>query len=311
MVDNTASVTTTNDGATRRRPRSWSSAPISPSKTPDGATVNAGDPVSFTIVVTNIGPGTAVASPSPTPCRRASTGIPRTTADCSISGAVGSEVLDCGLGRPRRRRVLRVTVSGTAATTARLRRPHQHGDGRRLQRGARSATTRPATIDGNCPDRGRQGGRPRPDQCRRHGQLHITVTNNGDGTAYDVTSSDTLPAGVAWDDRRQHRTPTARSPALVRTARSLSATRRSGHRRELQRPRQRHRPTRPTAASREHRHRHDRQRRLGTTPTPRRSPSSARTSRSSRPATPISAGETATSRSPSPTLARASPAPSP
>src|SRR5262249_4359478 len=72
---------------------------LSIAKTPDNGTITAGDTATFTIVVTNNGPGiaknAAISDPLPP-----GGGVTWTTAtpNCSISGPVGSQVLNCNLG---------------------------------------------------------------------------------------------------------------------------------------------------------------------------------------------------------------------
>jgi uncharacterized repeat protein (TIGR01451 family) len=68
-------------------------------KTPDGATIIEGATATFTIVVTNLGPGVAkdasISDPLP-----AGGGVSWTTstAGCSVTGSVGSQTLNCSLG---------------------------------------------------------------------------------------------------------------------------------------------------------------------------------------------------------------------
>src|SRR5262249_5271051 len=68
-------------------------------KTPDNGTVTAGDTATFTIVVTNNGPGTAtgVAISDPVPAGGNVTWT-TATANCSVTGAVGSQTLNCTVG---------------------------------------------------------------------------------------------------------------------------------------------------------------------------------------------------------------------
>jgi uncharacterized repeat protein (TIGR01451 family) len=68
-------------------------------KTPDNGTINAGDTATFTIVVTNLGPGTAKHA-TLTDALPGGGGVTWTTSSsgCTVSGAVGSQMLNCALG---------------------------------------------------------------------------------------------------------------------------------------------------------------------------------------------------------------------
>ena len=67
-------------------------------KTPDGATITAGATATFTIVVTNIGPGTAT-NVTLSDALPAGGGVTwTTTAPCTVSGQAGLQVLHCPVG---------------------------------------------------------------------------------------------------------------------------------------------------------------------------------------------------------------------
>ena len=72
---------------------------LSVTKTADAATVNAGDPIGFTVTVTNGGPGTAkgVSLSDPLPAGTTAAGWSKASGptQCSITGAVGSQTLAC------------------------------------------------------------------------------------------------------------------------------------------------------------------------------------------------------------------------
>src|SRR5207248_662898 len=81
-------------------------------KTPDGGTFHAGDTISFSIVVTNNGPGTATnvrfspldALPDPNSSLSWGVGTPAPSCtsgpapSCSVTGAAGAQTLGCTFG---------------------------------------------------------------------------------------------------------------------------------------------------------------------------------------------------------------------
>src|SRR5207253_4736118 len=86
-------------------------------KTPDNGTVLAGATATFTIVVTNLGPGTATGvtlTDNPLPAGGGVTWATATTG-CTVSGAVGSQKLDCVVPAPGS---LAVNATFTAVVTA-------------------------------------------------------------------------------------------------------------------------------------------------------------------------------------------------
>ena len=66
-------------------------------KTPDGAKVDAGDAITWSIKVENLGPGTATGV-TLSDSLPAGIGWSESEADCTISGAMGSQVLSCTVG---------------------------------------------------------------------------------------------------------------------------------------------------------------------------------------------------------------------
>jgi uncharacterized repeat protein (TIGR01451 family) len=88
-------------------------------KTPDGQTINGGDTATFTIVVSNLGPGTAksVTLSDPLP---AGGGVNWTTvtANCSVSGAVGTQTLSCSFGDLAAGASVTVVVSAVTSAAA-------------------------------------------------------------------------------------------------------------------------------------------------------------------------------------------------
>ena len=104
-------------------------------KTPDSGTITAGATATFTIVVTNNGPGVAkdVAISDPLPA--AGDGeLADVDAGLHITGAVGSQTLNCSLGTTWRGRDVHGGGDGGDEPGS-LRGDEQHGDGERNERG--------------------------------------------------------------------------------------------------------------------------------------------------------------------------------
>jgi uncharacterized repeat protein (TIGR01451 family) len=104
--DNTASFTTTNDGSGNDSASTTVNCPnLTLTKDADAATVNLGDPIGFTIKLSNAGPGdaTGVTVHDPLPGGAGAdwsidiqSSIPIAAFNCVISGVVGSQIVDCG-----------------------------------------------------------------------------------------------------------------------------------------------------------------------------------------------------------------------
>ena len=163
--------------------------------------VNAGDTVGFDITTTNTGDGiaTGVVVTDPLPAGidwtlGAITGD-TTGVDCSIVGAVGSEVLTCTDASLASQGSFSVHVSGAtdAADCGTIDNTASVTTG---NDGSGEAS---ASVDVLCPDI--QVVKDAPNTPIPVGQdlvYTITTTNIGKGTAYDVVLTDTLPAGFAW-----------------------------------------------------------------------------------------------------------------
>ncbi|MFL5725157.1 MAG: isopeptide-forming domain-containing fimbrial protein [Chloroflexota bacterium] len=158
--------------------------------------VSAGDQIGFDITVTNTGTTTAhgvtVSDPLPAGVNWAES---PDSADCSISGAVGSQTLACG---PR---ILAAGASfsvhiqgltdaadcGVVSNTANVTTGNDGSD---------SAT---ATVTVNCPD---VTVAKTPDagsvQAGQSTSFTILVSNAGQGSASNVTLTDNLPVGYTW-----------------------------------------------------------------------------------------------------------------
>jgi uncharacterized repeat protein (TIGR01451 family) len=90
-------------------------------KTPDNASVNAGDAIAFTMVTSNSGPGTAMATTLSDPLPAGvdwSISAESTPGACAIGGAVGSEVLACTYGNLASGGSRSVTVSASTSASA-------------------------------------------------------------------------------------------------------------------------------------------------------------------------------------------------
>ena len=197
-VDNTANVTTSNDGSDSDNASVTVNCPnVTVLKTADQGTIDAGDTAAFTIVVTNEGPGTAK-------------GV--TLTDTLPSGVVWSEdsaacsitagVLSCNFGDLANSATRTVHVTGatdaadcgvltnTAVVAASNESVENVGDN--------SST---ATITVNCPDLlvTKDADQGTVNAGENIG-FTVEVTNNGTGTAHGVTVTDTLPTngGLDW-----------------------------------------------------------------------------------------------------------------
>ena len=197
-VDNTANVTTSNDGSDSDNVSITVNCPnVTVLKTADQGTIDAGDTAAFTIVVTNEGPGTAK-------------GV--TLTDTLPSGVVWSEdsaacsitagVLSCNFGdlADGATRTVHVTgatdaadcgvLTNTAVVAASNESVENVGDN--------SST---ATITVNCPDLlvTKDADQGTVNAGENIG-FTVEVTNNGTGTAHGVTVTDTLPTngGLDW-----------------------------------------------------------------------------------------------------------------
>lgn len=165
---------------------------ITVDKTPDAGVVNAGDDVTFTIVVGNDGPGTAydVTVSDELPGDIAWEIAP------SVSGcAITDGTLDCDLGDLADGAFVSITITGTTE-------PADCG-----------VLDNTAFVDASNDDQESDDGqitvecpdiditKVADDDVVSAGTgvgFTVTVWNDGPGTAYDVTVEDELPAGLDW-----------------------------------------------------------------------------------------------------------------
>jgi uncharacterized repeat protein (TIGR01451 family) len=203
IVSNTASVQATNNlsVSTGIVTITIECAALNVSKVADEATVNAGDDIGYTITISNDGEGTAkdVVLTDTLPANAGLSWVIDGGTGASFCDIVAG-VLTCDFGD---------MASGTSYTVHIGSPTTANSCG--IVRNAASATTsndgNPSTGDVEivveCPD-------VAVEKTADNGTINageeaaftITVWNHGDGTAYDVTLSDALPAGVAWTEDR-------------------------------------------------------------------------------------------------------------
>ena len=158
--------------------------------------VNAGGSIGFDITVTNIGTGTAlnVVVNDPLPAG-VNWSINPAVSGCSITGAVGSQVLGCtraslAAGASFLVHIQGVTDAADCGTVSNTAGVQTSNDG---------SDTATATVVVNCPD---VSVAKTPDngtvQAGQNATFTIVVSNAGPGTATGVTLSDNLPAGYTW-----------------------------------------------------------------------------------------------------------------
>lgn len=198
VVDNTAYVTTTNDGSDSDSASVTIQCPdVTVTKTAVASPVSAGDTIAFDIEVKNLGPGTAygVTLSDTLPAGIAWT---ENSADCSISGGV----LTCDFG----------DLAADATASVRVSGETDAADCGTIPNTATVSATNEAEADtGNnsdsdsvvvdCPEISLTKTADAPEVLAGSGiGFVITVSNNGAGNATGVTVTDTLPtnAGLSW-----------------------------------------------------------------------------------------------------------------
>jgi uncharacterized repeat protein (TIGR01451 family) len=201
-IDNSGTNTSDNDGTDVDPGKITVLCPdIKVTKTPDGAKVDAGDPITWNIKVENIGAGVATGV---TLSDSLPSGIDwsESEADCAITGAVGSEVLGCTVG----------TLAPGASKTYQVTGTTDKTDcGVVNNTGIASATNEPSDKLANNSDSGSvevlcadiRIEKTADDTTVSAGDpigFDVVVTNAGNGTAKAVSVSDTLPvkAGLSW-----------------------------------------------------------------------------------------------------------------
>jgi uncharacterized repeat protein (TIGR01451 family) len=179
---------------------------LSVTKTADHSSVNAGDPLGFTITVSNAGPGTAkdvtLADPLPAGTTAAGWTLDSNSgsAECVINGAVGSQELDCSavdlgaedsytLHVSAATSVAACTVYDNTATASASNAPDAEGSD--------SIACSPAQVS-----IAKTADHSAPVNAGQAIGFSVEVKNTGDGAATGVVLDDPLPAGsgtgVTW-----------------------------------------------------------------------------------------------------------------
>ncbi len=212
IVDNTGSVTTTNDGSDQSSASTCvAAADIHIAKTADAAQVNAGDPIGFTLTVFNTGAGDAhgVTLTDTLPTNAGlSWSIDAQGAGWAGSCAIAAGVLTCGpvtVPAGTTHAASTFTVHLTSATTAAT--------------GGTCPGTGTVDNTGNVTTTNDGSDQSTASTCVAAPNIHIvktadaaqvnagdpigftlTVSNDGSGDAHGVTLTDTLPtnAGLNW-----------------------------------------------------------------------------------------------------------------
>lgn len=178
---------------------------VSVTKTPDHAIVNAGDPIGFTVVVSNsgaAGTGTAtnVTLSDPLP---AGSGIDwsidtQDASACTVSGAVGSQQVNCTIGTmaPGATYTFHVTSATAFASCSQYTNTASVSVGN--ENGGPFTGTGVSTVD--CPGLHiLKTADATPVSTGTTIGFHVTISNSGPGTADSVTEDDPLPAGNGVD----------------------------------------------------------------------------------------------------------------
>ena len=198
LVPNTANVTTSNDGSDSASAETTVLCPdVHVDKSADNSPINAGDTASYTITVTNDGEGIArdVTLSDTLPA-----GI--TWSDSSDDCSIASGLLSCDFGDLAPGASASVTVSGTTSAAVCGNLPNTADVGASNESADDALdNSDSATIVVNCPDvhvakDAVEGTISAGDTA----QFTITASNAGPGTAYGVTVTDVLPAGLTWFD---------------------------------------------------------------------------------------------------------------
>lgn len=173
---------------------------ISLTKTAAKSPINAGDTASFTLTVKNVSTtGTAYGVTLEDQLPASGIGWTDDSANCSIDG---SGKLTCAVGTLAPQATFSVTVSGTTTPAQCGSLPNEATAAATNEAAAAlENNTAQASITVNCPDIKVE---KTPDgagiSAGDKAAFTIVVSNVGSGAAYNVTLTDTLPAGFTWAD---------------------------------------------------------------------------------------------------------------
>ncbi|MGK2849572.1 MAG: DUF7507 domain-containing protein [Candidatus Limnocylindrales bacterium] len=208
-INNTGQITSSNDGTDTDPGKITVLCPdVNVVKTPNDGQVNAGDPASFSIKVTNAGPGTAtgvtLSDPLPAGLSWALGTITGDTTGvtCAVTGAAGSQTLNCADTSMTAGQSFTVTVTTTTSSAQCATFPNVATVDATNESNDASVTddnTDPGAITVNCPDvQALKVADKSPVNAGDQIGFTVTIKNNGTGTAYGATGTDTLPSGIAW-----------------------------------------------------------------------------------------------------------------
>jgi|GEM_PF-2483211 len=208
-INNTASVTTTNDGSDSDPASVVVNCPdVNVVKTPNDGQFNAGDPAAFSIVVSNAGPGTAtgVSLSDPLPAGLAwalgTVSGDTTGVSCAVTGATGSQTLTCSDASMASGQSFTVTVTTTTSSATCATFPNMATVDAANEPNSEAYTddnTDPGSVTVNCPDvQAIKDADASPVNAGDPIGFTVTIQNNGTGVAKGATGSDVLPAGIAW-----------------------------------------------------------------------------------------------------------------
>jgi uncharacterized repeat protein (TIGR01451 family) len=209
-INNTGQITSNNDGTDTDPGQITVLCPdVNVVKTPNDGQVNAGDPASFSIIVSNAGPGTAtgatLSDPLPAGLTWALGSVSGDTSGvtCAVNGAPGTQTLACsdanGMAAGQSYTVTVTTTTSAAqcatypnvATVDATNEPNTDA--------YTDDNTDPGAITVNCPDvQVLKVADASPINAGDEIGFTVTIKNNGTGIARDAFASDTLPAGIDW-----------------------------------------------------------------------------------------------------------------
>ncbi len=210
VINNTGRITSANDGTHENPGQITVQCPdVSVVKTPNNGQVNASDAASFSMLVSNAGPGAAsgltLTDPLPAGLTWALGTVTGNTdgVTCSVTGSVGSQVLSCSDSNLMAAgQAFTVTVATTTSALQCATYPNIARVDATNESNDPSVTddnTDPGAITVNCPNvKALKASDKSPVNAGDPIGFTVTIQNTGTGTAYGATGTDTLPAGIAW-----------------------------------------------------------------------------------------------------------------